>query len=125
MSAACPPMRAPSLDALADRLNVPAAMLGETVCKYNASAGNRPQFGGGPYIALGPVRSVFVHSEGGLAVDREHPVRAEDHRPIPGLYAAGSRGQGGLLLKGHGHHLGWAFTSRRCAERNAARDCPN
>ena len=41
-------------------------------------------------------------------------------QPIPGLYAAGSTGQGGLLLKGHGHHLGWAFASGRRAGRNAA-----
>lgn len=115
---------APSLDALAGKLNMPAAALDGTVRKYNASAGNRPQFGGGPYIALGPVRSVFVHSEGGVMVDREHRVLGEDDRPIPGLYAAGSMGQGGLLLKGHGHHLGWAFTSGRRAGRNAARDCP-
>jgi flavin-dependent dehydrogenase len=32
----------------------------------------------------------------------------------------GSTGQGGLLLKGHGHHLGWAFASGRRAGRNAA-----
>ena len=40
--------------------------------------------------------------------------------PIPGLYAAGSTGQGGLLLEGHGHHLGWGFTSGRIAGRHAA-----
>ena len=39
---------------------------------------------------------------------------------IPGLYAAGSTGQGGLLLEGHGHHLAWAFISGRIAGRNAA-----
>ncbi len=39
---------------------------------------------------------------------------------LPGLYGAGSSGQGGLLLEGHGHHLGWAFTSGRIAGRNAA-----
>jgi len=33
--------------------------------------------------------------------------------PIAGLYAVGSTGQGGLLLKGHGHHLAWAFVSGR------------
>jgi predicted oxidoreductase len=115
---------APSLDALAGKRNMPAAALGETVHKYSASAGNRPQFGGGPCIALGPVRSVFVHSESGLVVDRVHRVRGDDDRPIPGLYAAGSTGQGGLLLNGHGHHLGWAFTSRRRAGRNAVRDGP-
>ena len=83
-------------------------------------AGNRPKFGPGPYVALGPVRAVFVHAEGGLAIDHEHRVLGEGERPIPGLYAAGSTGQGGLLLKGHGHHLAWAFASGRRAGRNAA-----
>ena len=84
------------------------------------SAGNRPKLGEGPYVALGPLRAVFVHAEGGLAVDREHRVLGEGDKPIAGLYAAGSTGQGGLLLKGHGHHLGWAFASGRRAGRNAA-----
>ena len=38
-----------------------------------------------PFIALGPVRSVFVHAEGGLAVDAQHRVlgaRAADSRPV-------------------------------------------
>jgi fumarate reductase flavoprotein subunit len=73
-----------------------------------------------PFIALGPVRAVFVHNEGGLAVDREHRVLGPQDRPIPGLYAAGATGQGGLLLKGHGHHLAWAFVSGRRAGKFAA-----
>jgi succinate dehydrogenase/fumarate reductase flavoprotein subunit len=74
-----------------------------------------------PFIALGPVRAVFVHNEGGLAVDHEHRVLGKQDRPIPGLYAAGATGQGGLLLKGHGHHLAWAFVSGRRAGKLAAR----
>jgi fumarate reductase flavoprotein subunit len=73
-----------------------------------------------PYVSLGPVRSVYVHAEGGLAVDASHRVLAANGHPIPGLYAAGSTGQGGLLLKGHGHHLAWAFVSGRRAGRFAA-----
>jgi len=73
-----------------------------------------------PFVALGPVRSVFVHAEGGLAVDLQHRVLGRGDNPIPGLYAAGSAGQGGLLLKGHGHHLAWAFVSGRRAGRFAA-----
>lgn len=111
---------APMLDALAQQLGMPATPLKLAVDSYNASAGNRPAFGAGPYVALGPVRAVFVHAEGGLAVDHEHRVLGEGDRPIPGLYAAGSTGQGGLLLKGHGHHLAWAFASGRRAGRNAA-----
>ena len=112
--------QAATLDTLADKLSMPTAALSETVRKYNAGVGNRPKLGEGPYIALGPLRAVFVHAEGGLAVDHEHRVLGADDRPIAGLYAAGSTGQGGLLLKGHGHHLGWAFASGRRAGRNAA-----
>lgn len=102
---------APTLEALARRLGMPVAAL-------VASAGAR--LGSPPYIALGPVRSVFVHAEGGLAVDAHHRVLGTGDKPIPGLYAAGSTGQGGLLLKGHGHHLAWAFVSGRRAGRFAA-----
>jgi fumarate reductase flavoprotein subunit len=70
--------------------------------------------------ALGPVRPVFVHSEGGLRVDTQHRVLDQGDRPVPGLYAAGSTGQGGLLLRGHGHHLAWAFVSGRRVGRIAA-----
>ena len=44
----------------------------------------------------------------------------ENDMPIDRLFAAGSAGQGGLLLKGHGHHVGWAFISGRIAGRHAA-----
>ncbi len=53
-------------------------------------------------------------------MDLQHRVLGEGDRPIPGLYAAGATGQGGLLLKGHGHHLAWAFVSGRRAGRLAA-----
>jgi len=76
--------------------------------------------GTGPYIALGPVRSVFVHNEGGLKVDLQHRVLDSEGEVIDGLYAVGSTGQGGLLLKGHGHHLAWAFVSGRRAGRLVA-----
>jgi fumarate reductase flavoprotein subunit len=114
--------QAPTLDVLAQTLHMPQGSLASTVAAHNANAGNRPPLGGGPYVALGPVRAVFVHAEGGLAVDHEHRVLGTGDRPIAGLYAAGSNGQGGLLLKGHGHHLAWAFVSGRRAGRNAAQE---
>lgn len=114
--------RAETLRALAARLAMPAESLAGAVSEHNRSAGNRPQFGAGPYVALGPVRAVFVHAEGGLAVDAEHRVLGAGDEPIAGLYAAGSTGQGGLLLKGHGHHLAWAFVSGRRAGHNAAQE---
>jgi fumarate reductase flavoprotein subunit len=53
-------------------------------------------------------------------VDDRHRVLDSEDKPIAGLLAAGSTGQGGLLLKGHGHHLAWAFASGRRAGRFAA-----
>jgi len=124
--------RASTLAGLADRLGMPADALERAVRAHNEALAEegrandrnrppRPALEQAPYYALGPVRSVFVHSEGGLAVDLEHRVLGPDDRPIPGLFAAGATGQGGLLLKGHGHHLAWAFTSGRRAGRIAAR----
>jgi fumarate reductase flavoprotein subunit len=49
-------------------------------------------------------------------------VLGDGDQPIPGLYAAGSVGQGGALLDGHGHHIGWAFTSGRLAGKRATED---
>jgi succinate dehydrogenase/fumarate reductase flavoprotein subunit len=73
-----------------------------------------------PYYALGPAKSWIMFGEGGLRVDRRLRVLDQDRQPIPGLYAAGSCGQGGVILEGHGHHLAWAFTSGRLAGRHAA-----
>jgi fumarate reductase flavoprotein subunit len=117
---------APSLTQLATRLDVNAGALNATVAEHNAELSTkpaelrRPSMVDPPFIALGPVRSVFVHNEGGLAVDSLHRVLGARDEPIPGLYAAGATGQGGLLLKGHGHHLAWAFVSGRRAGRFAA-----
>jgi len=106
---------AATLAALARKLGMDATALARS-----ALAGAVRPLGAGPYVALGPVRSVFVHSEGGLLVDDQHRVLGAEGQPLPGLYAAGSTGQGGLLLKGHGHHLAWAFVSGRRAGRLAA-----
>jgi succinate dehydrogenase/fumarate reductase flavoprotein subunit len=121
---------ASTVSALARKIGADAGTLQAAVEAHNASLGGsgpgitRLGLTDPPFIALGPVRAVFVHSEGGLAVDSEHRVLDPQDRPIPGLYAAGSTGQGGLLLKGHGHHLAWAFVSGRRAGRIAARPRP-
>jgi fumarate reductase flavoprotein subunit len=117
---------AATLAELARRTGMDPQVLEAAVRAFNtaASARDLPPLAEPPYIALGPVRSVFVHNEGGLAVDRAHRVLGAGDRPIPGLYAAGSTGQGGLLLKGHGHHLAWAFVSGRRAGRFAAAYIP-
>jgi len=105
---------AESVQALASAIGTDAALLRDAIFSRRPNAV-------GPYCALGPVESVFVHSEGGLSVDASHRVLGKGLRPIEGLYASGSTGQGGLLLRGHGHHLAWAFVSGRRAGRNAAR----
>jgi fumarate reductase flavoprotein subunit len=104
-------------------LSATVAAHNQTIAARDETAGRNtatPQIGAGPYVALGPVRAVFVHAEGGVMVDTQHRVLDAQQKPIAGLYAAGSTGQGGLLLKGHGHHLAWAFVSGRRAGRIAA-----
>lgn len=109
---------------LAAKMKVPGQALSETIDAYNASSerGDRPSLTKGPFLALGPVRSYVVFTDGGLRVTERLEVLHKDGSIIPGLYGAGSAGQGGLLLEGHGHHLGWAFISGRIAGRNAALD---
>ena len=108
----------PDVFTQSDTLRSLAEKLGMSAAALESSAAAR--LTAPPFIALGPVRSVFVHAEGGLAVDERHRVLGAGDRPILGLYAAGATGQGGLLLKGHGHHLAWAFVSGRRAGRFAA-----
>ena len=106
---------AATLSELATRLGMDPQALA-----HSAASASVCTLASGPWMALGPVRSVFVHNEGGLAVDTQHRVLDARAQPIAGLYAAGSTGQGGLLLKGHGHHLAWAFVSGRRAGRLSA-----
>ncbi|MEI9806230.1 MAG: FAD-binding protein [Pseudolabrys sp.] len=107
---------------LARKLGIPPDRLESTLKRYNAGERrSRPAIAEAPYYALGPVRSYVVFTEGGLRINELFQVLAGG-RPIDGLYAVGSTGQGGLLLEGHGHHLDWAFISGRlagtyCAQR--------
>lgn len=118
--------RAETLDDLAAKLGLPAGNIRNSVREHNqalasaADGDGRAPLVKAPYHALGPAKSWIVFSEGGLRIDSRCRVLDRSHQPIPGLYAAGSAGQGGLLLEGHGHHLAWAFTSGRLAGRNAA-----
>lgn len=109
-----------TIEGLATSMGVAPESLKRSLTDYNATRETRPAIDQGPYYALGPVKSYVVFTDGGLKVTSKHEVQREDGSVIPGLYAAGSTGQGGLLLEGHGHHLGWAFISGRLAGRNAA-----
>jgi succinate dehydrogenase/fumarate reductase flavoprotein subunit len=107
---------AETIEGLAQQLSMPPAKLATTLRQYNGSErGERPAIAQGPFYALGPVRSYVVFTEGGLRVTERLEVLRADGTIIDGLYAVGSTGQGGVLLEGHGHHLGWAFISGRIA----------
>jgi succinate dehydrogenase/fumarate reductase flavoprotein subunit len=113
---------AATLEDLAGRIGVPPSELAKTVADSNAFAlaAGRPALARAPFIALGPIKPYVVFTDGGLRVTERLQVLVGDGTPMPGLYAAGSVGQGGLLLYGHGHHLAWAFVSGRIAGRSAA-----
>jgi succinate dehydrogenase/fumarate reductase flavoprotein subunit len=116
--------QAPSVADLAHSAGIPPDALAQSVAAHNADtrAGGLPALERPPFYALGPVRSYVVFTDGGLRVSERLEVLRAGGEVIPGLYAAGSAGQGGLLLEGHGHHLGWAFISGRIAGRHAALD---
>lgn len=116
-------------DQLAARLGLAGAELGRTIADHNealagAGGATRPALSEPPYHVLGPAKSWIVLTDGGARVTPRLQVLDGDDAVIPGLYAAGSTGQGGVLLEGHGHHLAWAFTSGRIAGRNAAAERP-
>lgn len=79
--------------------------------------GDRHPLSDGPWVLLGPVKAFFTTTEGGAAVNQQLQVLDNSGRPIPGLYAAGQNGLGGMILWGHGLHIAWALTSGRLAGR--------
>lgn len=109
----------PDLCAYADTLEAAAAMRGVALKRLREGAG-AAGMATGPFLLLGPIRSYTILADGGLDVSTRLEVLDKWKKPIPGLFAAGSTGQGGLLLRGHGHHLTWAFVSGRLAGKNAA-----
>jgi succinate dehydrogenase/fumarate reductase flavoprotein subunit len=110
-----------TLDALASAIGAPNDAVRRSVKAHNdtVAAGRNPILQP-PFHALGPVLSWVVLTDGGLAVSARHEVLGANGSAIPGLYAVGATGQGGLVLAGHGHHLGWAFTSGRLAGKIVA-----
>jgi fumarate reductase flavoprotein subunit len=115
-----------SLDDLAVTMGWNAADLKESVAAYNrAATGGAPdpferrQFSSPlvepPFIALGPLKSWIVTTEGGVRINQDMEALDSFGVPIPGLYAAGSNGMGGIVIWGHGLHIAWALTSGRLA----------
>lgn len=111
---------------LAAAIGVSEESLSATVGTYDSSVADetrdplgRADLGAGirrpPFYALGPLGAFVTLTDGGLEVNHECQVLGADQLPIAGLYAAGSNGQGGLILKNHGLHIAWAITSGRIA----------
>lgn len=70
-----------------------------------------------PWMLLGPVKAYFTTTEGGALINQSLQVLDASGAPIPGLYAVGQNGLGGMILWGHGLHIAWALTSGRLCGR--------
>lgn len=118
---------ADTLPDLARSIGVPGPRLTDTVAAWSKSVSDeqdglgRSRFGGGilrpPFHALGPLHPVVTITDGGLAIDEHCRVLDGSDQPIPGLFAVGATGQGGMLLRGHGLHISWGAVSGRIAGR--------
>ncbi|MDT5072256.1 MAG: hypothetical protein QOH82_1576 [Mycobacterium sp.] len=117
---------APTLPELAEAIGANAGELLEAVAAHNENVSGLDgedapaPVRSGPFIAVGPARAWIVITDGGLAVTEQMEVTDAAGTPIDGLFAAGSTGQGGVLLECHGTHVGWAMVSGRIAGRAAA-----
>ena len=121
---------------LAARIGVDAKALDVTLAHYNQAVtrGVADRFGRSgsgapvetpPYHALGPVKSWIVTTEGGVRINQSMQALDDAGNVVPGLYAAGSNGMGGLILWSHGLHIAWALTSGRQAGRSSAQESPS
>lgn len=126
---------ADSLAQLADKRGLDAEILRQCVSDYNDSvakqqpdAFGRRQFRHSlskpPWYLLGPVKAYFTTTEGGAAINQRLQVLDDVGQVIPGLYAVGQNGLGGMILWGHGLHIAWAMTSGRLAGREIMKDSP-
>jgi len=106
-------------EALAQRLGMPPGRLATTLSSVNQPRPDEQKISQGPFYALGPVKLWVLVAPVGLAVNTRLEVLDPSDQPIPGLYAAGNAGQAGFTVTGHGHGLGWAFTTGRLAARSA------
>ncbi|HTU09613.1 MAG TPA: FAD-dependent oxidoreductase [Allosphingosinicella sp.] len=114
-----------SIAELAARLGMPADALAATIAATNAGREEALRLVEPPYYALGPVKTWVLVGSIGLAVNTRLEVLDADRRAIPGLYAVGQAGVGAMFLSGHGHGLGWAFTSGRLVARSLAAAAPS
>jgi succinate dehydrogenase/fumarate reductase flavoprotein subunit len=126
-------IQAASVEEAAALRGIPADTLIRTLADFNDAVQRRQpdSFGrqgdahpleNGPCLLLGPVKAYFTTTEGGAAINQRLQVLDEEEQAIPGLYAAGQNGLGGMILWGHGLHIAWALTSGRLAGQFALED---
>ncbi len=96
-----PGRKADTLEALAQKLDIPAEALMDTVARYNAlcASGRDTDFGKpaesmlpiqtGPFYAFAVRNFDNGASRGGIPIDEDFRVLDGDGNPIPGLYCAG------------------------------------
>lgn len=115
---------ADSIAALGRQTRIDRAAMEQSVTGFNeyvageredefGRTGDEAELRGKRWVMLGPVSSYFTTTEGGAAIDESLRVLDGDGRAIEGLYAVGQNGLGGMILWGHGLHIGWALTSGR------------
>jgi fumarate reductase flavoprotein subunit len=107
---------------LAARVGFSDQRLKIAISAANAGRSDEAKLAMPPFYALGPIKLWVMVAPIGLAVNARFAVLNDAGTPIPGLYAAGNAGQAGFTVTGHGHGLGWAFTSGRLAAHSAAED---
>ncbi|MEU6608493.1 FAD-dependent oxidoreductase [Streptomyces shenzhenensis] len=135
--------QATTLDALADRIGVPAHALTTTVTRWNEQlpetgtdadflreqslaakgAPARPDpIATAPYYAARVLPAELVCTHTGLEIDHRAAVLDRAGTPIPGLFAAGEAGGGvlGMRYVGGGNAVANALTMGRIAGGNAA-----
>ena len=110
---------AESVAALGTALGFAEGQLEMTIARVNGSRDEERRLEHAPYHALGPLQLRALPAPITLQVDTQLRVVDQNGLPIKGLFAAGGVGLGKFNLLGHGHGLGWAFTSGRLAGQNA------
>ena len=111
-----------NLNDLAGKVGFDTGRLAAAVAAANQDRTPGKKLTAPPFYALGPVMLYTMVAQVGLAVNTRFEVLNEAGDAIPGLYAAGGAGQGGFTITGHGHGLGWAFTTGRLAAQSVAED---
>jgi fumarate reductase flavoprotein subunit len=105
---------------LAHAAGFDAEKLAATIEAVNRERPPERQLTQGPFYSLGPAKTWVLVAPIGLSVNERFEVLRPSGDVIEGLYAVGHAGMAGFTMTGHGHGLGWAFTSGRLAAQNVA-----